>query len=169
MWLRCGSNFTSAIFKLILRNDTLSTPCKIVLIWVPQNPIDEKSTLVQVMAWCCQATSHYLSQYWNRSMSPYHMASQGHNDLTGSFSIAGFKERWFKVHGNLLFYFRTNEMGYQLEGEVKLTHWDSNKMANILQTFCNAYSWMKMLEFWVKFHWNLFLWVQLMISQHYFR
>ena len=23
------------------------------------------------MAWCCQATSHYLSQYWPRSMSPY--------------------------------------------------------------------------------------------------
>ena len=44
------------------------------------------------------------------------------NDSTDSFPIAGFKERWFKVHGNLLFYFRTNEMGYQLEGEVKLTH-----------------------------------------------
>ena len=29
-----------------------------------------KSTLVQVMAWCHQATSHYLSQCWPRSMSP---------------------------------------------------------------------------------------------------
>ena len=29
-----------------------------------------KSTLVQVMAWC-QATSHYLSQCWPRSLSPY--------------------------------------------------------------------------------------------------
>ena len=28
-------------------------------------------TLVQVMAWCHQATSHYLSQCWPRSMSPY--------------------------------------------------------------------------------------------------
>ena len=25
----------------------------------------------QVMAWCCQATGHYLSQCWPRSMSPY--------------------------------------------------------------------------------------------------
>ena len=25
----------------------------------------------QVMAWCHQATSHYLSQCWPRSMSPY--------------------------------------------------------------------------------------------------
>ena len=30
-----------------------------------------KSTLVQVRAWCHQATSHYLSQYWPRPMSPY--------------------------------------------------------------------------------------------------
>ena len=33
--------------------------------------IEDKSTLVQVMAWCRQATSHYLSQCWPRSLSPY--------------------------------------------------------------------------------------------------
>ena len=32
---------------------------------------DDQSTLVQVMAWCHQATSHYLSQCWSRSLSPY--------------------------------------------------------------------------------------------------
>ena len=32
---------------------------------------DDKSTLVQVMAWCRQTTSYYLSQCWPRSMSPY--------------------------------------------------------------------------------------------------
>ena len=32
---------------------------------------DNKSTLVQVMAWCPQATSLYLSQCWPRSLSPY--------------------------------------------------------------------------------------------------
>ena len=31
---------------------------------------NEKSALVQVMAWYHQATSHYLSQCWHRSMSP---------------------------------------------------------------------------------------------------
>ena len=35
------------------------------------NLADDKSTLVQVMAWCRQATSHYLSQCWPRSVSPY--------------------------------------------------------------------------------------------------
>ena len=32
---------------------------------------EDKSTLVQVMAWCPQATSHYLSQWWPRYVSPY--------------------------------------------------------------------------------------------------
>ena len=36
-----------------------------------------KSTLVQVMAWCRQATSHYLSQCWPTNMSPC-----GHRELT---------------------------------------------------------------------------------------
>ena len=39
-----------------------------------------KSTLVQVMAWCCQASSHYLSQCWPDLCR--HMASLGHNEFT---------------------------------------------------------------------------------------
>ena len=35
------------------------------------DPTDERSTLVQVMAGCRQATSHYLSKWWPRSLSPY--------------------------------------------------------------------------------------------------
>ena len=38
---------------------------------MPQNLTDDKSTLVQVMAWCHQATSHYLNQCWLRSPMPY--------------------------------------------------------------------------------------------------
>ena len=33
--------------------------------------IDNKSALVQVMAWCRQAASHYLSQCWQRSIMPH--------------------------------------------------------------------------------------------------
>ena len=42
-----------------------------VLRWMPQNLTGDKSTLVQVMAWCHQATSHYLNQCWPRSLTPY--------------------------------------------------------------------------------------------------
>ena len=38
--------------------------------WMPLDLTDDKSTLVQVMVWCHQATSHYLSQCWPRSLSP---------------------------------------------------------------------------------------------------
>ena len=41
---------------------------------------DDKSTLEQVMAWCCRATSHYLSQCSQSSWC--HMASLGLNELT---------------------------------------------------------------------------------------
>ena len=41
---------------------------------MPQDLTDDKSTLVQVMAWCRQATSHYLSQCWLSSLSPYGIA-----------------------------------------------------------------------------------------------
>ena len=38
--------------------------------WMLQDLTVDASTLIQVMAWCCQATSHYLSQCWPRPMSP---------------------------------------------------------------------------------------------------
>ena len=37
---------------------------------MPLDLTDDESKLVQVMAWCHQATSHYLSQCWPSSMLP---------------------------------------------------------------------------------------------------
>ena len=45
--------------------------CEFALRWMSLDLTDDKTTLVQVMAWCRQATSHYLSQCWPRSLSPY--------------------------------------------------------------------------------------------------
>ena len=39
--------------------------------WVVEDTADEKSTLVKVMAWYRQATSHYLNQIWLRTVTPY--------------------------------------------------------------------------------------------------
>ena len=51
-----------------------------------------------------------------------------------------------------------------------LTHWGRDKMDAISQTtFSNAFCWMRMFEYRLKFHWSLFLRVQLTISQHWFR
>ena len=56
---------------LISMTDGWDISCKIALRWMPLDLTDDKSTLVQVMAWCRQVTSHYLSQWWPRSLSPY--------------------------------------------------------------------------------------------------
>ena len=49
-------------------------------------------------------------------------------------------------------------------------HWGQNKMAAIYQTtFSNTFYWMKMHEFRLRFHWSLFLRVQLTIFQYWFR
>ena len=47
---------------------------EIALWWTSLDLSDDKSTLVQVMAWCRQATSHYLNQCWPRSLLPYGVA-----------------------------------------------------------------------------------------------
>ena len=68
-------NFRWVIFKLALVNGVWGISYEIALRWMPLDLIDDKSTLVQVMAWCWQATSHYLSQCWPRSVSPYGVIS----------------------------------------------------------------------------------------------
>ena len=57
--------------KLIWMIHILSISCGIALRWTLQDLTDDKSALVQVLAWCHQAPSHYLSQRWPRYMSPY--------------------------------------------------------------------------------------------------
>ena len=52
-------------------------------------------------------------------------------------------------------------------GVAWLSHWGRDKMDAISQTtFSSAFSWMKMFQFQLKFHWSLFPRVQLTIFQH---
>ena len=59
------------IFNLVLLVSIFKSSHDNALWWMPQDLTDDKSTLVQVMAWCHQATSHYLNQCWPRSLPPY--------------------------------------------------------------------------------------------------
>ena len=60
--------FRHVIFKQILVIDGWG---EIAIRWMSLILTDDKSILVQVMAWCRQAASHYLSQCWLRSLSSY--------------------------------------------------------------------------------------------------
>ena len=54
--------------------------------------------------------------------------------------------------------------------DIPLTYWGRDKMAAVSQTtLSNAFSWVKIFEFRLRFHWSLFLRVQLTIFQHWFR
>ena len=51
-----------------------------------------------------------------------------------------------------------------------LTHWGWDKMDAISQTtFSRAFSSMKIVVFWLNFHWNMFARVQLTIIHHWFK
>ena len=63
--------FRQVIFKLFSVNDGWSIPREIALRWMTLDFTDDKSTSVQVMAWCRQATSHYMSWCWPRFMLWY--------------------------------------------------------------------------------------------------
>ena len=66
---RSGYNSKNGIFNFVLLIGVFRSSDN-ALRWMPQDLTDDKSTLVQVMDWCRQATSHYLSQCWPSSL-PY--------------------------------------------------------------------------------------------------
>ena len=68
---RFNFNFKEVIFKLTLVNGGWVISDEIAFRWMPLDLFDDKSTLDQVMACCRQATSHYLSQCWPRSLTQY--------------------------------------------------------------------------------------------------
>ena len=67
---KSGCDFKNSIFNLVSMTGICKTSYANILRWMPQDLTDGKSTLVQVMAWCRQAPSHYLSHCWPRSMTP---------------------------------------------------------------------------------------------------
>ena len=61
----------NTIFRLVLLIRIFRSFLDNALRWMPHVLTDNKSTLVQVMAWRRLAISYYLSQCWSRSMSSY--------------------------------------------------------------------------------------------------
>ena len=80
-----GCHFADNIFKCIFFNENY---CIISLKCFPKCPIDNMSALVQVMAWCHQAPSHYLNQCWPISMTLRSVF--GLNELK-----IGWKWKWY--------------------------------------------------------------------------
>ena len=66
-----GYNLKCVIAEQMSWINFISTSCEILHWWMTLTTFDDKCTLVQVTAWCHQATNHNLGQSWSKSMFPY--------------------------------------------------------------------------------------------------
>ena len=136
-----GHHFTDNIFKYIFRKKFCT--------FIPM------SALVQEMNCCWTGPDDHLIQYWSRSTMLYCVS----------------RSQWVKVMDLC-------KMDGKTSSKPMMTYFTGihnalrvqDKMAAFSQmTLSNAFSWMKMLEFRLRFHWSLFLGAQLTIFQHWFR
>ena len=72
---RPGWQSKTATFNLVSLIGNFTSSKDNALRWMPRDLTNNKSTLVQVMAWCHQAASHYLNQCWPRSPMLYGITS----------------------------------------------------------------------------------------------
>ena len=102
-------------YKCNFQTNFRGISCEIALIWMSLDFTDDQPTLVQVMAWCRQATSHYLSQCWPRSLSPYGVT----------------RLQWVKIYSHSIIVFcNISWLSTEFENRIKYTMTSSN--GNIL-------------------------------------
>ena len=123
------------IFKLIPVIGGWGISCEIALRWMPLALTADKSTLVQVMAWCRQATSNYLRQCWPRDQDLFrHMVSLGHNELrlkkSRLIKIHMLKEKGISYILHILWYLlihRATETTTSLWFDLSAAHYHNNQ------------------------------------------
>ena len=94
------------IFKLIFGIDGWDISCIFALRWLSLDLTNDMLTLVQVMAWCRQATSHYLSRYWPSSVSPHSISRP--QWINGNFLLALMTNSTIKSLALLIWTYFTN-------------------------------------------------------------
>ena len=104
---RRGRGLKTVMSAPILRIKFMSASCEIVFTWMLQNTFDDKFTLIQAMAWCCQATSHYWANV--DSDRCCHIASLGHKELSLPYSTVNAVMFWsFMNNSGLILLFSTH-------------------------------------------------------------
>ena len=126
----------------------------------------------------CKVVSHWLGTYTKSSLYRWHILSRPScKILTPNISSIISNMPWLsQPYTGLMWYIHPftswllhRHWDKQLP-QLQWTHWGWFQMAAISQkTFSHAFSWMKMYEFQLTFHWCLFLMVELMIFWHWFR
>ena len=132
-------NINRNLYIFIKENAFEIVVWKMVAILSRPQCVNEKPHWFRLWLVLHQATSHNLSRCLHSAMTPYGV----------------IKLHWVNsCHVEIVFN----------------TLRPRDKMAAIFQTtFWNAFSWMKMYQFRLRFHWSLFPRVKLTIFQHWFR
>ena len=169
--------------KGILVIDDWGISCEIALIWMSLDFTDNQSTLVQVMAWCHQATSHYLSQCWPRSLWPYGVTRPKYSlfpfkNLCVQISLF-FKKTWF-ISSSVMSFVQRSRLRQWAETDLlsREAQWGRGVHGRPpCRLGCNLYChicWCKRQHATapenknIQFRWNLFLMVWL-TSYHQFQ
>ena len=150
-----------------------SVAFEIALRWMSMDFTDDKLTLIMVMAWCVVAPSHYLSQCWPRSMLWYAITRpQRIKDVVHPKTFV-FVLNSALVSANFTYIIQGH---FTDTGAITWLHpvpvntfrsrQDGRRFADdtFKRIFLNEKVWIL-----IKFHWSLFLKVQLTIFQHWFR
>ena len=116
------SHLTDDMLKCMYTKEKFCVFIRISLKFVPRGLINNKSALVQEMAWRPQSASHYLNQGWHIDAAP------GGDELT---------------HEQGGIQIQPSHVNHRVQIQMSLTHSGRDKMADIFQTtFSNAFSWM---------------------------
>ena len=159
-----GRHFADDILKCIHLDKNVWTSIQISLKFVPTGPIDNITAQVQIMAWHRPGDKPLCEQMMIISLT----------------HICVTRPQWVKVPQD--YSMSRSPFLNIIDDKQKYNSWIKNeslqKCATLRPTqtwrhfaddFSNAFSWRKMHEFRLRYHWKLFLWLELMIFQYWFR
>ena len=128
---------------------------------MPEDLIDSKSTLVQVMAWYLTVPSHYLSQCWPQSLTPYGITRYLYFLSFLNTDMAQVADILLHDKANVLFIPVVNLVaaadltmrGAMASAEYWPTYlWKYSADMYDDAIFCNSWSWSP----WIDIQWNLY-------------
>ena len=181
----------ASIFQCIFLNENVWIFIKISLEFVPKGPINNIPALVQIMAWrrpgekpsskpmMVSLTMHIFVTWprWVNSLRPgdayRHQWTASSLVQVMACCLTGAKPlpepmiwktfHWF-FFSKIKYYAQWNALENAIHKMSAILSW-----SHFADNFLNAFSWMEISIFGLKFHWKLLLRVQMMVRQHWFR
>ena len=132
-----------------------------------------KGYSVEVWGWISNGILHFMMSVitypcWDLKLN--NVSKRDPWNIQQWFNPVGNKHQWKSSHKTIHVLQNVWQTVFIYSKPMALTHWGREKMAAVSQTtLLNAFSWINMFEFRLKFQWSLFLRFQLTIFQHRFR